>query len=340
MNAPLIVTAVLAALLVHPAQEEVPRPLERVQRAPGEPHDPQASDAQSGKELHPAVWIERLSAPDLEQREKNFGNLVRRAQNDQAARAFLEELSRDANRPELAWTARLALRELARRPSPFDWVPEGPGMEDSMQRMLEDVMGHFPAQPLVLRGLPGAGRSVQVQQGPEGAKVVITETIEGQETKREFAGRDLQEILEQNPELAQEINLSVDGAADGFRLQWHDAPTWQELVDPFASPSKKSQALRTDVLGVIVSALPAARAQELGVASGLVVHTVSRGTIASLLQVRAGDTLLELNGRPLARAQDITEALADRPADGALSLVWIDQLGQRINKTWRPDGAK
>jgi hypothetical protein len=354
MKAPATVTAVLLALPSISLPQEAPRPLERIEPAP-------AGESESLKaglrDFDEASWVARLSTADLEARERSFGAVVRRAAADPAARGFLERSAADGTRPELAWTARLALRELEHNGSPFPWMQDGPDLEQSLRRMLEEARRGLAPQPggppfdlRNLRILPlvpsvGAsvqGRNVQVQQSAEGAKVVITETIDGKENKREYQGKDLQQILADHPELAAELHLSVVGGPDGFRLQWQEEPSWsgQGIQDPFASPSRKSEALRTDVLGVVVSAVSAPRAQELGISSGLLVHSVNRGTIASLLQVRSGDVLLEVNGRTLARAQDITEALALRSADGALTVVWIDGLGQRVERTWRPEGSK
>src|SRR5262245_48478216 len=64
-------------------------------------------------------WRELLNASDLERRERSFDLVVKRAGFDPNARAFLEELARDPQNGELAWTARLALRELGRARFPL-----------------------------------------------------------------------------------------------------------------------------------------------------------------------------------------------------------------------------
>ncbi len=384
MKAPLISIVLAAPVAVPGFSQSSPEqePLVRVQPIPAQ--ERASDDDVFSKEFDPDVWLERLTKADLDAREKSYADLLRRARIDPGARAFLEKLSKDETKSELAWTARLALRELGHAQFPlFGFMRDGLGMEDPMQRMLQEFLEETPSLPYAFpRHLrknitplvppPGASsseRSVQVQQTAEGAKIVITATIDGKESRREFEGKDLEQILEQNPELSEELHLSVQGIPDGFRFQWKDGTPWQELLDPFQygdvreqisrlfsekggafsdpreldplfAPTQKSQALRTDVLGVVVSSLPPGRAKDLGVPSGLMVQSVGRGSIAALLHIRAGDVLVELNGRPLSRAQDITEELAARPKDGALSVVWIDEMGQRNSKTWRPEGSK
>ncbi len=64
----------------------------------------------------PHAWEERLAARDLDERERSFAEIVELAVADDAAREALRAWSTDAGRSDLAWTARLALREVERRP--------------------------------------------------------------------------------------------------------------------------------------------------------------------------------------------------------------------------------
>ncbi len=391
MKTTLALCALLSPLGLFPIVRAVsqasqePKPLVKVAPIPAE--EEQSEDPLERvfrKDFDREEWIERLTDADLEARERTYVDLVRRARIDPLARAVLEELAQDATRAELAWTARLALRELGRANFP-GFLPDdlgGFGLDGRMEEMLKQLWQERPSFPFSppqrprLRlqvpsapsspGSSSSERSVQVQQTPEGAKIVITETIDGKESTREYEGKNLEEILEQHPELSDELHVSA--IPDGFRLQWNKEDPWQGLLAPFEygdegrrlpqaflerhglfdpseldrffAPTEKSRALRTDVLGVVIaSAISQDRAQELGVPSGLVVQSVSQGTIAALLGIRAGDLLLEVNGKPLARAQDITNELEARAEDGSLTVVWIDDLGQRNTKTWTPDSA-
>ncbi|MCZ6596662.1 MAG: hypothetical protein O7B99_03385, partial [Planctomycetota bacterium] len=107
-----VVVAVLLASAVRQDREAglVPvAPDERSLRAPQQQGaEPVAFD--------PEAWRAALVATDLEEREEAFARIVRLAQRDPAARDLLEALAHGDDR-ELAWTARLAQRELrSRRP--------------------------------------------------------------------------------------------------------------------------------------------------------------------------------------------------------------------------------
>ena len=56
-------------------------------------------------------WLILLEERDLDLREESFDRLLRVARGSSEARKFLEELAESEER-ELAWTARMALREL------------------------------------------------------------------------------------------------------------------------------------------------------------------------------------------------------------------------------------
>ena len=92
--------------------------LERVRnsdRAPSDETAPGASEELRWREdFDRAAWKAALTEPDLDRREERFEHLVRRFADVDAARAALKDWSEDLSEPELAWTARLALRELRR----------------------------------------------------------------------------------------------------------------------------------------------------------------------------------------------------------------------------------
>lgn len=59
-----------------------------------------------------ARWRQRLTQPDMEAREEAFGQLVVAARRSPTLALALETWAADRSAPELAWTSRLALREL------------------------------------------------------------------------------------------------------------------------------------------------------------------------------------------------------------------------------------
>src|SRR5688572_13676480 len=78
--------------------------------APAQQADPLARSELEVEDLE--GWRKRLSAEDLDERERAFDELVAAAQRQPALQQALEEWSRDAADPDLAWSARLALREM------------------------------------------------------------------------------------------------------------------------------------------------------------------------------------------------------------------------------------
>jgi len=68
---------------------------------------------------------------------------------------------------------------------------------------------------------------------------------------------------------------------------------------------------------------------------GLRVRTVVPGSLAQALGVRAGDILLELEGRALRSGEDVREALARRPIGEPVELLVL-RSGQRRELVWSP----
>jgi hypothetical protein len=309
------------------------------------------------REFRRDAWRAALLEPDLDRREENLDALLSRARLDPVARAFVEELARDPEAGELAWTARLALRELGR--ARFQAVAplfgaDPLGMSGRMDEMLQQFLnGSMPGQnlraprtPLGLESL--GGRSVRVQQTDKGAKVEIVEEVDGKEERRTFEGASLQEILAANPELARDLGgLSLrvpPGQALDFGLGLPGAGRARGAAPEadgrtFATPlaPRAKAPILTDKLGVIVQPLTEAHAAELGLAGGqgLYVERVQAGCYAELLGVGSGDVLLELDGTVLKSPEDIERAMKARKSDAELELAWLDEQGKRHQETWK-----
>src|SRR6185436_7098882 len=88
----------------------------RLRKAPSAAVSPDGSSSQgeSVASFDAERWRKELVAGDLDQRQASYEELVQLARRDPAARAALEEWSQGND--ELAWTSRLALRELGRGP--------------------------------------------------------------------------------------------------------------------------------------------------------------------------------------------------------------------------------
>ncbi len=360
----LLLVPLFSGGLFAPAQEPLSQPrqdpdgrLRRVEPRPGSGREADPLGQVFARQFDAQEWRALLGVADLEQREKNLDDLLRRAQFDPFARAFLEELARDADQGELAWTARLALRELGRSRFPVMGTLGDPFV---LQGQLEDMfrelwsgpegMGLFVRPPGTPAPRPGSStRSVQIHQDEHGARLEITEIVDGQEKKRTYEGTSLDEILERNPGLEQE--LSGSGIALGpdagrfdvrFDLGGRRGRLDERPGEPrLSSPQGRSQPVRTDVLGVMVKPLGAERSRHLGLEEGLglVVVSVYPGSYAHLLGVSAGDVLVELDGTALRTDEDIERAMRAREQGAELTLVWIDALGQRRSRTWQAQDA-
>ena len=231
--------------------------------------------------------------------------------------------------------------------------PDPLGMADRMQQMMQELMAKDGMSLLLPHGPSPSGnraprtssRSVHVEQDESGARVDVTETVEGQERTTHYEGQSLDDILARNPQLAEQLDgLRIRAAPRSpldLRFELGQPREAQRRRDgPLAlQPQGRSRPVLTNRLGVVVFELGAERARELGLAEdqGLVVQSASPGTYAHLLGVGTGDVLVELDGRPLRDATDIEQAMRARKSEAPLTLAWIDELGQRQEKTWRPD---
>jgi len=327
---------------------------------------PQAVDEQVEPALDCDEWTAALSDPDLDRRLAAFEDVVSRASRDGEAREFLEGLA--AGSGELAWTAKLALRDLDRAAprGPFG-VWHGAKNLDDVERMLEEFTqrvapgwnhridplvipfpGLTPQTPLIPGG-SAQSRRVDVRNDADGWTIKITEDADGEESVREYSGETLEEILEANPELKDEVGISGSLVGPGMSLRIgspsdrtfdFDAlfgnlgvrPAPENTFRSAPRTLERDDPVRTDILGVV--ARPAT-ADEGG--RGLHVRSTVPGSIAALLGIEGGDVLLSVNGRELATIDDVTEALQARGEDGRIEAAWIDSYGRRRSGTWRPE---
>jgi hypothetical protein len=230
----LVATATGALLLpLGVAQDAPPGGLERV--------DPAEDSAvpREGK-IAARVDLERvitlLTTEDLDQREENFDRLVRMALSERKILGLLTDLADSRVDLELAWTARLALREVKQTSGPggrggrlfsggvpldtqgFSPFPL-PGMGDLESWGLREAV---PGMRAWTRGNPGS-RRVEIQHDEQGVLLRIIEIRGGEEqAAREYRGESLETILEANPELEGEIDIQFQGSEipEGLRFQF------------------------------------------------------------------------------------------------------------------------
>jgi len=236
------------------------------------------------------AWEDRLATQDLDAREKSFADLVEEATANDAAREALRAWSTDTGRPDLAWTARLALREVERRPGThlralknfgggamgdlrtrFDELESRFGGLDSMfgdlQRDLDRMFQDEPPSGAAPRGgLHAQSESFRMQSGPDGVEVHIDENVNGETKTRTYKARTMDELLQANPELKDRLGAGGTmqffgtGPQRGFSFgpPFGGGTAPRTLVGPddsdrWTTPAKPLTPgkTRTDILGVL-----------------------------------------------------------------------------------------
>lgn len=262
-------------------------------------------------------WRTRLAEPDLDLREQQFERLIELGPRNPDLVALLEEWSTDAYQPDLAWTARLALRELR---SP----PAGPG--PSPQASQPDGPTTHPIK-VDLERLFGPGAHGHV---PDVRFLRSGESFES-----------LEALLAEHPELQGVLppQLMPNPAPDTHPGQPAPPTTAQpEAFERWFGETAVTQPTRTDVLGVYVHKLSPneARTHGLEPGRGLAIERVQPDTIADRLGLRPGTVMLELNETPLVNTGDISLALSRIAAGGEVRILVLDRWGRPRVRAWRP----
>ena len=212
------------------------------------------------------------------------------------------------------------------------------------------------------QGFDGS-KSMTLQSGPDGVTCKITEDVDGQETTREYKAKTIEELLAANPELRSRIGgdgaqvwTFPDGGFQGRMRKLrpggsgvHVLPPSQRDgtlfggVTPATPPSTmgKPGEVRTDRLGIYCEVVGDEEAEELGLdgGHGLRVESTEPGSIASVLGLRAGDVVVEMNGTTIHSPEDVQKVLADREEDAELGVVVVGTEGRRT-LTWKPAAKK
>lgn len=340
------------------------------QDSPGQAPVPDVVEVQlvSELDLDPTSLAKALSLKDLDKREAALDDLVAalgvgaqagaEAGPVKQARTWLEETAKGEG--ELAWTARLALRELkaghaaksavkvlisdplldlgtaGKLPLPSGLAPRPllPGEaeeEDTIQVWVDearDGMQLFPVEDVSeldgctfeLRCGPGDVR-LRIVEPPESAPKAAED---GQQTwmtrVREYSGKSLGQIFAEHPDLAGLMPFEVPGVR---------APKAE---------------LRTDVLGVYTRPLDDAVRISLGLPPGigLDVARIEPGTIAQAIGLERGSVIVELCGHDVTGEdgvssilKEVREAAMKAGTELEVDVVWYDAWGKRRSRTWR-----
>jgi hypothetical protein len=296
-----------------------------------QPVQPQAPRAQSFEQVFQASeWRERLSQRDLNAREQSYAELLELARKD--ARIADEVRAWSRGQDELAWSARLLLRELDRRGArgalrtfrTDGWGDMQERMHERMQERMQDLQQRMERlREEVERDFGRAferegpmtrqQRQVETRQDPNGARVEVrTRTGNGPEEVKVYEGRTLDEIYQAHPELEAE-NALKDQLAPPSRMPM--VPD-RRVLQPMQQRS---------VLGVMCQPKD----------GGLQIEEVVDGSIAAQVGLRAGDVLLELNGTPVPSREEVARVLQDRRPGEDLVIVIQDANGKRRTLTHR-----
>lgn len=368
--------AATALLLLQGGQSQ-PRKLEPVPAptAPTAPHEhDDASPAPPGGNLDLRAIEKQLRSDSLAEREAAYDKLLGAARRDAATRRALEEMAAGGGDLELAWTAKLALRELALRRDPFAGVrdpfddlrqgdpfdlrlgvPFGRAFPDvgrffeDMQAELDRLLQGQGMQPFA----PGPGQrsqsqSFELESGPDGVKVRVRELVDGKEETKTYEAESMEQLLETYPELRDRIRVapglggdtrrSLEDMLGRLRRSPFGGSDWSDRFPSFDFGRRAE--VPTDRLGVMMRE-PGNYDPPAGVEPGLglLVERALPGTIAAELGLQQGDLLLELNGKKLASGADVRSVLEARKPSDPLVLKILDALGQRRTLSWSPSDA-
>jgi hypothetical protein len=274
------------------------------------------------------LWGERLLDADLDRREHHYAHLIDAVRRAPELRGMLQRWAQDPEHAELAWTARLALRELAHQPA---WMFKG----GSNMRGFGPANPFFSERPTAPAGAEAGvpesdGGAVLGQKtmsfhiGPEGARVRIEREVDGERVVETHEAATLRELFE-DPHVAGQVPTQL-------RVQ-NEAPP-----DLWAQLEKDVPAVRTDKLGVEVRAITATERAFLGLEAGVgvVVDKVAPNTIASSLGLRPGLALVKVNDHPLKVADDIQVGLEQRGEGGEVRVMLVDRFGRVRSRAWSP----
>jgi len=310
----------------------------RTQDPPGEATPLQAADPTESMLAvqQDECWLERLLDADLDRREHHFAHLIEAVRRAPELRGMLARWAQDGSRPELAWTARLALRELAFQPA---WVFRGGPNARGFGPANPWFTGRFPAAPAAqaedpqaaTEPAPEAGavrlqRTLSFQVGPDGVRLRIERQQDGERLVESYEAATLQELFEQHPELAAHLPFGARSVAPREPAKG----PWLQAAE--------GEPVRTDVLGVFVRAATASERSSLGLKGGVgvAVEKVLANSIAESMGLRPGQILVRLNGHTLEHADDIPLGLALQKENGEVRVTVVDRWGRERSRAWSP----
>ncbi len=236
----------------------------------------------------------------------------------------------------------------------FDWDDFSRRFDDldSMFGDLREEWGNMlKNMPSPSGDAKSSTKSFNLQSGPDGVTCKVTEEVDGKKVEHTYQAKSMEELLDAHPELRDNFGNEMGNG----QFRWFQgSPGGGVLIHPRGgmllprADGSRSFRLddgtdadgnpRTDQLGISCRQVPRERANELGLdaGAGLEVMGVVPGSIASLLGLREGDVVSEINGTTIQSTDDVKKALADRSKDGEVAVVVLGQDGDRRTMTWKP----
>ena len=255
-----------------------------------------------------AAWRAKLGGRDLEARERAFEDLVALARHDDGAHAALREWADAQDDADLAWTSRLALRELERtrknadargRAQAAPAVPKGNaphsnaphgnaqgwndlrdqmsdlqrrfGGMDSMFDELQQQMDELMQPGAAPGGMNSRVQSFTLRSGPDGVEARVQENVDGRVEEKTYTAKSLDELYAAHPELQGRVQLRHGPYPFGGNARRPLVPQDPAPFDatPFDGPAQPLLANPSGPrLGVMAAQLTEDQARELGIEPG------------------------------------------------------------------------
>jgi bifunctional DNA-binding transcriptional regulator/antitoxin component of YhaV-PrlF toxin-antitoxin module len=225
------------------------------------------------------------------------------------------------------------------------------GLDVPRARFFED--GFFRGLQEQLRSGVARSQGMSMQIGPDGAvRVEVRERGEdGKSETKVYEAPDLETFQKQYPGVLRQNGLSM-GVFPGDML-WPPAPAWRSfMLDrdgaiapwiemrqlPPTRPGSDSEADQAQLaerapspppagkrLGVAIRDIPAGVREYLGLppGQGLMVDSVSDGSLAQALGLQAGDIVTHIGERTIGSPQDVQEALAQIRKGGEVVVRYV-----------------
>jgi hypothetical protein len=192
-----------------------------------------------------------------------------------------------------------------------------------------------------------AMRDFKLDIQPEGVVLLVTDRAEEGTRAFKYAAASLSILLEEHPELRHQVpglvNLTLKPLAPGSQLHWGAgrAIFRTDGVLPSVTHREARRPVSTgppqDILGVNCTPVSSEEGTIscLGPGVGLRIEYRVNGTIASELDLKRGDILVELCGEALCGVDEISRIMSQRQGD-EVEVKIVDRTGRERTLTWAP----